>query len=1017
MTSNCRACGGKLPLLAVSCPECGAALTEPAAAVASAVTRPPEDVRAASAAETDQGVVVEAAGKLATGSRESGPLSVGQSFGKRYHIKRALGLGGMGAVYQAWDTELSVDVAIKLIRRELVATPTAAAAIERRFKRELLLARLVTHPNVVRIHDLGEIDGSKYITMSYVDGTDLATLLARDGPLGVRRALKIARQVCDGLVAAHAAGVVHRDLKPANVMVGGNDEALITDFGIARMTSGDTSDADTDEAKAAAPALALGARYGALTRVGATVGTIEYMPPEQALGRVVDQRADVYALGLVIYDMLVGTARFAAFENINAELKERCRAAPSTLRHRAPAVPAALDALVVRCAQPDPANRFQTSTELAKALARLDDNGVPLPVQRTVGLPRVLAAAAVALVAIGGAWWYLRPPPPPVEHDPITAVIADFANSTGDATFEQTLEPILKLSLETASFVTAFARSDVPRVLGVRAPESLDAQAATELAVKQGLGVVLAGAIELDGRRYRLTLTSTQPITGNVLARVAVVAADRDDVLSAVNELGGRMREALGDDESDADQRFALDTLSATSLEVVRDYAAAMDELANSRFAQARESFKKAIEQDPRFGLAHAGLAIASSNLGNQQDAERYVTEAMRHVDAMTERERFRTRGLYYLVTADYPSCVKEYGALVARFKADAAARNNAALCSTRLRDINTALAQMREAMAILPNRALYRVNTALYAAYAGDFTAAEAAATEARALSPFGLVPLAFAQFGLGRLDDARKTLQEFAQLDAVGASHAASGLADIASYAGRFDETVILLRAGADADLAADQPDRAASKLAAIAHAEASRGNQSAAIAAADAALEQSPTAKIRFLAARIFAEAGVADRAVALATELGASLQAESRAHAKVIDGEVALAAGDYVAAIKSLNEGNALLDTWIGHYTLGRAYLEAGAFAQADSEFDRCVTRRGEALALFLDEEPTFAFYPRVEYYRGRVYEALGSARFAESYQRFLDIRGAANEDPLLADVRRRVAASSPVASAQ
>src|SRR5262245_66617334 len=130
-----------------------------------------------------------------------------------------------------------------------------------------------------------------------------------------------------------------------------------------------------------------------------------------------------------------------------------------------------------------------------------------------------------------------------------------------------------------------------------------------------------------------------------------------------------------------------------------------MHSRANGRFGDARASFEQAIMQDPRFGLAHAGLAIASANLGNQQDAERYVGEAMKYVDAMTERERFRTRGLYYLVTSDYPSCVKEYGALVARFKADAAARNNAALCSTRLRELGTATAQMREAIGILPDR------------------------------------------------------------------------------------------------------------------------------------------------------------------------------------------------------------------------------------------------------------------------------------------------------------------------
>ncbi len=251
---------------------------------------------------------------------------------------------------------------------------------------------------------------------------------------------------------------------------------------------------------------------------------------------------------------------------------------------------------------------------------------------------------------------------------------------------------------------------------------------------------------------------------------------------------------------------------------------------------------------------------------------------------AMTERERFRTRGLYYFVTADYPSCVKEYGALVARFKADAAARNNVALCSTRLRDMNTALAQMREAVAILPNRALYRVNTALYAAYAGDFAAAEAAAIEARALSPFGFVPLAFAQVALGRFDDASATLREFSNVDALGASHAASALGDIASYEGRFDAAVQILTAGVEADIAAGQQDRAAAKLAAIAHAEISRGRDPAAIAAARAALLQSRTAKIRFLAARVFAQAGEPRDAEVIAAELGASLQAEPRATAR-------------------------------------------------------------------------------------------------------------------------------------
>jgi tRNA A-37 threonylcarbamoyl transferase component Bud32 len=162
-----------------------------------------------------------------------GPLEVGQSFGPRYHIIRMLGVGGMGAVYQAWDAELGVAVAIKVIRPEVMADPAMGAEVSRRFKQELLLARQVTHKNVVRIHDLGDIDGIKYITMSYVEGTDLSTIIKRDGKRSVPDLLHIARAVISGLVAAHAAGVVHRDLKPANIMIGKDGEALIMDFGIA----------------------------------------------------------------------------------------------------------------------------------------------------------------------------------------------------------------------------------------------------------------------------------------------------------------------------------------------------------------------------------------------------------------------------------------------------------------------------------------------------------------------------------------------------------------------------------------------------------------------------------------------------------------------------------------------------------------------------------------------------------------------------------------------------------------
>ena len=209
-----------------------------------------------------------------------------------------------------------------------------------------------------------------------------------------------------------------------------------------------------------------------------------------------------------------------------------------------------------------------------------------------------------------------------------------------------------------------------------------------------------------------------------------------------------------------------------------------------------------------------------------------------------------------------------------------------------------------------------------------------------------------------------------------------------------------------GAAADLASKNPDRAAAKFAMLARAQFLRGQRGAAFAAAERALASSNAPKIRFLTARVFVEAGEIARARTLSASLASELQADPQAYAKTLEGGIFLQNGDPRQAIKTLTEANALLDTWIGHFDLGRAYFEAGLFTQADSEFDRCIKRRGEALSLFLDEEPTFGFFPSVYYFQGRTREALKSVAFAESYRTYLNIRGKSREDPLLPDVRRR-----------
>lgn len=325
---------------------------------------------------------------IAPVAANTGPLAVGQAFGPRYRILKPVGTGGTSAVYQAWDAEMNEAVALKVIRPDALADPHTALEVERRFTRELGLARQVTHRNVVRIHDMGEIGGVRYLTMPFIHGQDLADILKREGRLSIDRTLAVARQVASGLIAAHEAGIVHRDLKPENIMIDADGTAIITDFGISRSVSGTTT----------------------LTPLGAVLGTREYMAPEQAQGRAVDHRVDLYAFGLILYDLIGGRWRVSQHENPMAELMARLSQPLPPIKVVAPEATAALDAIITKCLQIDPADRYQTAAELLADLERLDTHGNPIPgVVVSAETPSrwtwpAVALAIIALAALGMAW-------------------------------------------------------------------------------------------------------------------------------------------------------------------------------------------------------------------------------------------------------------------------------------------------------------------------------------------------------------------------------------------------------------------------------------------------------------------------------------------------------------------------------------------------------------------------------------------------------------------------------------
>jgi eukaryotic-like serine/threonine-protein kinase len=939
-------------------------------------------------------------------------LTPGSLLGNRYEIVEILGEGGMGAVYKARDRELDRMVAIKVIRPELAGQPE----ILQRFKQELILSRNVTHRNVIRIFDLGEADGIKFITMEYVEGRDLHSILC-DGPaFTLEEKVKIVCQICRALEAAHAEGVVHRDLKPHNILVEAKGRVVVMDFGIAHSME----------------------RAG-FTMTGALVGTPAYMSPEQAKGEKIDTRSDLFSLGIIFYELLTGKAPYEA-ETAMGLLLKRIQERPVPPVERDKEIPQALSDLVMKCLVVDRDQRYQTTQQILQDLEgwlgspttfrTVTDTRVAgygprkTPKEQTVATSRVmllmadssawkwitLSLAAMALVVTGVIVTMRVLSKPSAPHSPVTVMIADFSNHTGDPIFDRTLEPMLKLALEGAGFISAYDRTQL-RSLGVPAVSGgLDEQAATKIAVSQGLGVVVSGSLERQGAGYGLSLKATRAVTGDNITNTDTTASNKDQVLFAATKLAAAIRSALGDTTSESDKRFAMETLSATSLEAVHEYALAMEALANGKSADALRSFSRATDLDPNFGLADAGKAIASRNLDQHQDAEKYIKEAITHIDRMTERERYRTRGMFYFITADYQKCVEEYGALIARYASDVSAHNNLGICYSYLRNFPKTIEEMRRASEILPKRVVYRFNLAAFESLAGDFQTAERDVRTALQMDPAyekGYLILAIAQLGQNQLAQAADTYQKLEKISATGASFAASGVADLAAYEGRYSDAIHILTEGAAADLSAKQLDRAAEKFAPLAYMQLLREQKGQALAAANNALANSKEVKVRLLAGLIFAQLGEIAKARSLADGLSSELQAEPQAYAQLIAGELSLKTGNARDAVKSFTEANSLLDTWIGRFELGRAYLDAGAFAEADSEFDRCIKRRGEALLLFMDEVPTYGYFPPVYYYQGRVREGLKSSGFADSYHMYLSIRGKSVEDPLLADVRRRL----------
>lgn len=552
----------------------------------------------------------------------------------------------------------------------------------------------------------------------------------------------------------------------------------------------------------------------------------------------------------------------------------------------------------------------------------------------------------------------------------VSVLIADLSNRTGDPVFDGTLEEALGVGLEGAPFITNYERETARRLVAEIKPGSrLDDEAARLVAVREGIKVVLSGMIEPADDGYTLTMRAVNPADGKIIKDATANAATRDDVLPAVGSIAAQVREALGDTSLEDGKLADKETFTAASLEAASYYTRAQTLAGGNKDEEALPVYQKAVEADPEFARAYSGWGLSAFKLGRRSEATQQWNQALKLLDRMTERERYRTLGLYYtVVSLDYDKAIENYKQLVELYPADGPAHNNLAISHFMTLDFQQALKDGKRVLDIYPEDVQFRANYALYAMYAGDLkTAVEEAGKVVKADPSYYLayLPLAMQAMTVQDLPAARQVYQRAAaQAGVSGASLAAIGLADIALYDGKPADAEKLLLDGIAADQANGNEQGVAAKRGALAKAYVLQGKRKEALETLSALTEKAGTDAELVPAALLYLELGEITQVKAIAAQLSQQLQPQSRAYSKMLEGLLALREQKPVEAIDALKAAVGLADLWLVRYNLGEAYLAAGYPAEAKSEFEATVKRRGEASALFLDDTPTYRYYAPV-----------------------------------------------------